>query len=94
MKELLGLWLNDARHSRDVKQLAQKHIELLQQKIADMQNMMKILQQSVAQCAGDEQSDCQIQNRLSRVCHMGKLRIRLSKQINRLELISLNPNLN
>jgi Cu(I)-responsive transcriptional regulator len=60
MKELLGLWLNSTRHSSDVKQLAQKHIELLQQKIADMQQMMKILQQSVEQCAGNEQSDCQI----------------------------------
>ncbi|WP_312309592.1 Cu(I)-responsive transcriptional regulator [Acinetobacter variabilis] len=72
MKELLGLWLNDARHSSDVKQLAQKHIELLQQKISDMQNMMKILQQSVAQCAGDEQSDCQILKQIEQGVSHGK----------------------
>ena len=43
-----------------MKQLAQKHIQFLQQKIADMQHMLMILQQSVEQCAGNEQSDCQI----------------------------------
>ena len=60
MKELLGLWLNQSRQSREVKQLAQKHIQFLEQKIADMQHMLVILQQSVEQCAGNEQSDCQI----------------------------------
>ena len=60
MKELLGLWLNSSRQSSEVKQLAQKHIQFLQQKIADMQHMLMILQQSVEQCAGNEQSDCQI----------------------------------
>ena len=60
MKELLGLWLNSSRQSSEVKQLAQKHIQFLQQKIADMQHMLVILQQSVEQCAGNEQSDCQI----------------------------------
>ena len=60
MKELLGLWLNQSRQSREVKQLAQKHIQFLEQKIADMQQMLLILQQSVAQCADDEQADCQI----------------------------------
>lgn len=60
MKELLGLWLNSSRQSSEVKQLAQKHIQFLQQKIADMQHMLLILQQSVEQCAGNEQSDCQI----------------------------------
>ncbi|MGE8538737.1 MAG: Cu(I)-responsive transcriptional regulator [Acinetobacter sp.] len=60
MKELLGLWLDHSRQSSEVKQLAQKHILFLQQKIADMQQMLVILQQSVEQCAGNEQSDCQI----------------------------------
>ena len=60
MKELLGLWLNSSRQSSEVKQLAEKHIQFLQQKIADMQHMLVILQQSVEQCAGNEQSDCQI----------------------------------
>ncbi|WP_216935482.1 MULTISPECIES: Cu(I)-responsive transcriptional regulator [unclassified Acinetobacter] len=60
MKELLGLWLNSSRQSSEVKQLAQKHIQFLQQKIADMQHMLMILEQSVEQCAGNQQSDCQI----------------------------------
>ena len=60
MKELLGLWLNSSRRSSEVKQLAQKHIQFLQQKIANMQHMLVILQQSVEECADNEQSDCQI----------------------------------
>ena len=60
MKELLGLWLNSSRQSSEVKQLAEKHIQFLQQKIADMQHMLVILQQSVEQCAGNDQSECQI----------------------------------
>src|SRR5690606_40336884 len=60
MKEILGLWLNSSRQSSEVKQMAQTHIQFLQQKIADIQHMLLILKQSVEQCAGNEQSDCQI----------------------------------
>ena len=60
MKELLGLWRNEVRQSSEVKQLAQKHITTLEQKIQDMQAMVEILKQSVARCAGNEQSDCAI----------------------------------
>lgn len=41
MKELLGLWQNEVRQSSEVKQLAQKHITILEQKIQDMQAMVK-----------------------------------------------------
>lgn len=40
MKELLGLWKNTDRQSAEVKQLALKHIETLNQKIADLQAMV------------------------------------------------------
>lgn len=60
MKELLRLWQNEVRQSSEVKQLAQKHITILEQKIQDMQAMVKILKQSVARCAGDERADCAI----------------------------------
>lgn len=60
MKELLGLWLNEVRQSSEVKALAQKHIDMLEQKIRDMQVMVTMLKQSVARCAGDERSDCEI----------------------------------
>lgn len=60
MKELLGLWRNEVRQSSEVKTLAQKHIATLEQKINDMQTMLEILKQSVARCAGDARSDCEI----------------------------------
>jgi Predicted transcriptional regulators len=47
MKDLLGLWKNQSRQSVEVKALALKHIQTLNQKIADLQAMVEILQQSV-----------------------------------------------
>lgn len=66
MKELLGLWKNEERHSAEVKQLALKHIHTLNQKIADLQAMVEILQQSVDGCAGNEQADCNILNQIEK----------------------------
>ena len=66
MKELLGLWKNTDRHSAEVKQLALKHIETLNQKIADLQAMVQILQNSVDGCAGNEQAECNILNQIEK----------------------------
>ena len=64
MKELLGLWKNQGRQSAEVKQLAQKHIDALNRKIADLQAMVNTLQQSVNCCAGDHQAECVILNQI------------------------------
>jgi len=64
MKDLLALWQNKNRQSRNVKKLAESHIEWLQAKIAEMQRMVKILQHSVDQCAGNEQAECHILNHI------------------------------
>lgn len=64
MKELLGLWKNQDRQSAEVKQLAQKHINALNQKIADLQTMVSSLQHSVDCCAGNQQADCEILNQI------------------------------
>ncbi|MGE8654297.1 Cu(I)-responsive transcriptional regulator [Acinetobacter sp. YH12227] len=66
MKELLGLWKNTDRQSAEVKQLALKHIETLNQKIADLQAMVQILQNSVDGCAGNEQAECNILNQIEK----------------------------
>lgn len=64
MKELINLWKNKDRQSVEVKQLAQQHIDALNQKIADLQMMVHTLQQSVNGCAGNEEAECEILNQI------------------------------
>lgn len=77
MKDLLGLWKNQNRQSVEVKSLALKHIQTLNQKIADLQAMVEILQQSVDGCAGNDQADCtilnQIETGMAECCHTAKI---------------------
>lgn len=58
--QLLSLWHDSSRHSADVKQLAQQHIEDLQQRMAKLQAMVTTLQSLVACCAGDQRPNCPI----------------------------------
>ena len=58
--QLLGLWQDKARASSQVKQIAQAHIESLQERIAALQAMQRSLQQLVACCQGDGRPDCPI----------------------------------
>jgi len=60
MKELLSLWKNTGRQSAEVKQLTLKHIETLNQKIVQLQEMVNLLQTSADHCSGDQQADCAI----------------------------------
>ena len=60
MKELLDLRKNTDRQSADVKQLTLKHIETLNQKIAQLQDMVSLLQVSADHCSGDANADCAI----------------------------------
>ena len=77
MKDLLGLWKNQSRQSVEVKALALKHIQTLNQKIEDLQAMVEILQQSVDDCAGNDQADCtilnQIETGMAECCHTLKI---------------------
>lgn len=58
--ELLGLWNDRARHSADVKRLAQAHIDGLEERIKNLQQMAGTLRTLVNCCAGDERPDCPI----------------------------------
>jgi len=58
MKELLLLWKNTERHSAEVKQLTLQHIHSLNQKIAQLQAMVDLLQASANHCSGNEHADC------------------------------------
>ncbi|MBS0466779.1 MAG: Cu(I)-responsive transcriptional regulator [Proteobacteria bacterium] len=63
--QLLGLWQDKARASAQVKQIAQKHIASLSERIAAMQAMQRSLQTLVGCCHGDERPDCPILDDLS-----------------------------
>ncbi len=57
---LLGLWQDQRRASREVKRIAQAHIDDLGRRIAAMQAMQRSLQQLVGCCQGDGRPDCPI----------------------------------
>ena len=60
IRELLGLWQNRRRPSRQVKALAQGHIEELDQKLKDLAAMKATLEHLVHCCHGDDRPDCPI----------------------------------
>lgn len=58
--DLLALWKDKQRSSSDVRALAQRHIEELNQKIAELQSMRATLERLAASCHGDDRSQCPI----------------------------------
>jgi MerR family transcriptional regulator, copper efflux regulator len=57
---LLALWRDRGRPSREVKRVAEAHIDELEQRIAEMQAMAKTLGRLVGACHGDERPECPI----------------------------------
>ena len=57
---LLSLWQNQGRASSQVKEIAQRHIAVLAERIAAMQAMQRTLQSLVHCCHGDDRPDCPI----------------------------------
>lgn len=60
IRELLALWADRSRPSREVKRVAAAHIDELRRKIAQMQSMVDTLDRLVATCHGDHRPDCPI----------------------------------
>jgi len=58
--ELVGLWHNRGRPSRQVKALAQAHIQELEQKAQELLAMKATLEHLVNRCHGDDRPDCPI----------------------------------
>ena len=65
IETLLNLWNDKQRASSSVKEIAQKHIEVLSERIAAMQSMQRSLQQLVHSCHGDQRPDCPILDNLA-----------------------------
>ena len=68
IRALLGLWQDQRRPSREVKALAQAHIDQLGAKLRDMQAMKATLEHLVHCCHGDDRPDCPIIDRLAHPC--------------------------
>lgn len=58
--ELLKLWRDRRRPSREVKRLATLHIDDLERRIREMRSVVKTLRELANTCHGDERSDCPI----------------------------------
>ena len=71
--ELLNLWHDQQRPSSKVKQVAQQHIAVLEQKITELTQMKSALETLVSRCHGDDSSDCPILDELAQpsgvCCH-------------------------
>lgn len=60
IRMLLDLWQNRRRPSRQVKALAQAHLEEIDQKLRELEAMKATLAHLVHCCAGDDRPDCPI----------------------------------
>ena len=58
--ELLALWRDEERPSRDVRRIAQSHLAELESRIAEMQAMAATLGKLVHACHGDDRPHCPI----------------------------------
>ncbi|MDZ4207935.1 Cu(I)-responsive transcriptional regulator [Rhodoferax sp.] len=64
--ELIGLWSDTQRTSREVKALAQRHLADLEEKRREIEQMMDGLSVLVKACHGNDQPHCAILEQLSR----------------------------
>ena len=58
--ELLTLWRDRSRPSREVKRIAEVHISDLQSRVAEMRAMANTLRELVSACHGDDRPECPI----------------------------------
>lgn len=67
IKQLVGLWRNKSRPSSQVKSIATKHVNELEQKLSEIQSMLRTLKNLTDNCHGDNRPDCPILDELG--CH-------------------------
>jgi len=60
MEDLLALWRDRSRASADVKAIALRHIEALQEKAKALQTMSDTLRHLADHCHGDDRPECPI----------------------------------
>ena len=62
---LLSLWRDRTRTSRDVREIAARHLMKLDGRIEELQGMATVLRHLVQACRGDGRPDCPILDDLS-----------------------------
>lgn len=60
IRELLALWRDRGRASADVKRIALQHVEELEAKMQQLQEMANTLRHLAVHCKGNERPDCPI----------------------------------
>lgn len=60
IRELLSLWQDTHRASKDVKTIAMAHVAELDRRIVEMMAMRDTLRHLAEHCAGDDRPDCPI----------------------------------
>jgi Cu(I)-responsive transcriptional regulator len=65
IQDLLSLWQDRGRESREVKKLALTHIRVLEDKVIELNSMIATLRDLAAHCHGDHRPDCPILEGLS-----------------------------
>ena len=63
--ELIGMWGDDARSSREVKAVAQRHLDELKEKMREITEMADALERLVSACKGDDHAACPILDNLA-----------------------------
>lgn len=64
-RQLLDLYRDEKRASRDVKMIALEHLDKIEKKIAALDDMRQTLNSLVECCKGNERPDCPILNDLA-----------------------------
>ena len=64
-RQLLGLYSDQKRASKDVKQIATAHLLDIEQKINELEGMRATLESLVKNCKGNHRPDCPILNDLA-----------------------------
>lgn len=76
IEELLALWRDRSRASANVKRVALRHIEELEQKARELHNMAETLRHLADHCRGDQRPHCPIIDSLARpVAAVMKLKV-------------------
>lgn len=62
ISSLLELWQDKDRASRDVRKLAQNHIDEIETRIRELEDIRNTLKKLIESCHGDDRADCPILN--------------------------------
>jgi Cu(I)-responsive transcriptional regulator len=65
IEELMSLWGDPERQSQDVKEVARRQLQELEERQRELDQMRATLEQMVAQCRGDHSAHCVILDQLA-----------------------------